>query len=278
MKNSTLIGIIIGLLAISIAFFLEGGNITSLFLLPPLIIVLGGTLAAGLASTSWKIFSRIFKLMYISFSPPKYEKKHIIFELLNMSVTARALGLLAVESQFSSQTHPYLKKMFQVCIDGGNENTLADMYEIETLNITERHSDNINLFAKLGAFSPTMGIIGTVMGLISTMAAAGGDPNQLIHSIGIAFLATLWGIVMANLVWIPISDKLQLIHNEEMHLLGVIFEGVKSVQLGEPPSVVYTRLAGSFPISEQNDFLSEAKLIVDKSRQSLAAIQTPVDM
>lgn len=277
MKNSTFIGIIIGLAAIVGAFILEDGSILSLFQLPALMIVIGGTLAAGLASTSWQIFSKIFKLMQLSFNPPKHEKKTVIFELLHMAVMSRYLGLLSLERYFTSRTHPYLKKMFQVCIDGGNEDTLADMYEVETANITERHSNNINLFNKLGGFSPTMGIIGTVMGLISTMAAAGGDPNKLIHSIGIAFLATLWGIVMANLIWIPVADKLQLIHNEEMHLLGVIFEGVRAVQIGDPPAVIYTRLASSFPIAEQTFFLKEAKTVVDKSKQIAFSAEETLD-
>lgn len=100
-----------------------------------------------------------------------------------------------------------------------------------------------------------MGIIGTVMGLISTLAAAGSDPTVLIHHIATAFIATMWGIFMANLVWLPISDKLRSLHSEEMQLLKVMkTAGVHSVQLGETPSVVRAKLMSALPLGEQMKF------------------------
>jgi chemotaxis protein MotA len=271
MRFSTLIGIILGTAFILGAFYIENGDFTKLVLPAPLMIVIGGTLMAGLASSSWKTFSKIFKLTYISFFPPKYDKKQITVQLVESAVVARKLGMLAVEEIIKNPVHPYIQKLFQVGIDGADAETLEEVYYSEIENIEQRHNENIAFFNKLGGLSPTMGIIGTVMGLISTMSEAGGDgdANKLIMSIGVAFLATLWGIALANIVWIPIADKLQTIHNEEIQILNVIFEGVRCVLNGEAPLVISTKLTSSYPISEQNKFSIEMRSVIDKQKRKL---------
>ena len=105
----------------------------------------------------------------------------------------------------------------------------------------------------MGGYSPTMGIIGTVMGLIVTLANAGGDPNDLIHHIASAFIATLGGIFMANLVWLPLADKLKTINSEENLIMEVTIEGVLSLQAGEIPAIVRAKLRSMLPTSEQGE-------------------------
>lgn len=254
MKASTLIGIIIGSIAIFGAFLWEGGNYDSLFLAPPMLIVFGGTLAAGLAGSSWAMFSKIPILLKTAFFPKKYEVTEIIHQIVMYSYIARKEGILSIENELDNAKHPYMKKLFRICIDGADPQTLEQIFDSEAGYITDRHNANIKFFIKLGGYSPTMGIIGTVMGLISTLASAGSDPNVLIQHIASAFIATMWGIFMANIVWLPIGDKLQALHNIEMTVLQVILDGVKSVQLGETPSVIQTRLVGVLPLSEQDKF------------------------
>jgi chemotaxis protein MotA len=117
----------------------------------------------------------------------------------------------------------------------------------------ERHSRSASILQKMGGYSPTMGIIGTVMGLISTLAAAGDDANTLIRHIAGAFIATLWGVFMANIVWLPLADKLKHINNEEFLYMDVITEGILSIQAGEIPSVIKARLNSMLPAGEQED-------------------------
>ena len=157
-----------------------------------------------------------------------------------------------------------MRKLFQVAIDGADPDTIQKVSESEIEYITERHLANINLFNKLGGFSPTMGIIGTVMGLISTLASAGSEPKVLIHHIASAFIATMWGIFMANIVWLPIADKLRNLHTEEIQMLQVMVDGVYSVQLGETPSVIRAKLVGAFPLSQQPRILEEHKKLQAK--------------
>ncbi len=251
MKLSTLIGIIIGLVSIFGAFLWEGGSIDTLFMLPAMLIVFGGTLAAGMAGTSINQVARMPQLIWISFFPKKYDKEKLVNQIVIFSGLARREGILAVEKKLDEVEHPFLKKLFQICIDGADPDTLQKIVESEMAYITERHNANINFFVKMGGYSPTMGIIGTVMGLIATLAAAGDDPNTLIHNIASAFIATMWGILMANIVWLPIGDKLRTLHSEEIQLMQVMLDGVYSVQLGESPSVIRAKLTSAFPLSEQ---------------------------
>jgi len=255
MKFSTLFGILIGLIAILGAYLVEGGNFSTLFLLPPMVIVIGGTLAAGTAGHSFEMMAKIPQLVKLTIFPPSYDTIKIMNQIIYFAGLARREGMLAVEAKLKNVEHPYMRKLFEICIDGADPHTLDQIVESETHHISERHFANINLFVKLGGYSPTMGIIGTVMGLISTLASAGEDPNVLIRHIASAFIATMWGILMANIFWLPVGDKLKLLHNQEMMLMQIITDGVKSVLLGETPSVIKARLAGALPLSEQKAFL-----------------------
>jgi len=251
MKSSTLVGILIGFLAIFGAFIWEGGTLDALFMLPAMVIVFGGTLAAGMAGSSFQTVAKLPVLFKIAFFPKKYSIEKIIDVIADISAIARKNGILAIETKLKTIEHPFLKKLFQICIDGADPETLQRIADTEMGYITDRHNVFIGLFVKLGGYSPTMGIIGTVMGLISTLASAGSDPNVLIHHIASAFIATMWGIFMANIVWLPVGDKLKKIHNDEMQLCQIMIEGVYSVQLGETPSVIKAKLASVFPLAEQ---------------------------
>ena len=115
----------------------------------------------------------------------------------------------------------------------------------------ERHKAGAEVFQKMGGYSPTMGIIGTVLGLIIVLSKAGGDPNELIHGIGTAFLATLWGVLLANIAWLPLSDKLKAKHVEEEHYMKIVVEWILAIQEGSHPSLVRDRLLAMLPGSEQ---------------------------
>jgi len=257
MKISTVIGIACGFLAIFGAFVWQGGTMGSLIMFPAMLIVFGGTLAAAMAGSSWEIISKIFVYLKIAFFPPRYNTEDIINQIVEFSGIARKEGILALEPKLKIVKHPFLEKLFQICIDGADPQTLQQIVETEIGYITDRHNANISLFTKMGGYSPTMGIIGTVMGLISTLAAAGSDPNVLIHNIASAFIATMWGIFMANIVWLPIGEKLRTLHNEETRLLQVMLDGVYSVQLGETPTVIKQKLATVFPLTKQKRILQK---------------------
>ncbi len=265
MKISTLIGIIFGLLAIFGAFLWEGGTIDTLFMLPAMLIVFGGTFAAGLAGSSFRQMAKMPQLIKIAIFPPKYDIEAITRQIVSFAFMARKEGILSLEKQLGKVKHPFLKKLLTISIDGADPETLVDIVEKEMEYISARHNANINLFVKMGGYSPTMGIIGTVMGLIATLAAAGSDPNVLIHHIASAFIATMWGILMANIVWLPIGDKLKTLHNNEMQILNVMLDGMYAVQLGEMPSVIKSRLSSAFPLSQQESLMKQSTSRIPRS-------------
>ncbi len=257
MRFSSGIALLVGFIAIFGAFVWESGSLESIFLGPALLIVVGGTLAAGLAGTSVEVMARLPKLIWIAIHPKTYNKIEIIDQMVDFSVFTRKEGLLALERRLDEVKHPYMRRLFLLLIDGTDPQTLQKMAETEVSFMTERHNVNILLFQKLGGYSPTMGIIGTVMGLIATLASAGSDPTVLIQHIATAFIATMWGIILANLLWLPIGDKLRVLHLEEIELMQLILEGTLAIQLGEIPSVVRSKLLATLPLSEQEKYLEE---------------------
>lgn len=268
MKISTFIGIAIGIASIFGAFIWEGGTVNALIMLPAMLIVFGGTFAAAMAGSSGSQMAKLPRLIILSIFPPKYDKEALINQIIIFSLIARREGILALEKYLDKVKHPFLKKLFEICIDGTDPDTLKSIVESEMEYISERHDANINLFVKMGGYSPTMGIIGTVMGLISTLASAGEDPTVLIHHIASAFIATMWGILMANIVWLPIGDKLRAMHREEMEVMQVMLDGAYAVQSGDNPSVVRAKLASSFPLSVQEKIVERSKEQMRKYKEA----------
>ena len=244
-------GLMLGVIAIFGSFMLEGGSMGALILLPAMTIVFLGTFAAAIIGTSLKNFLQIGSLIRLALLPPSYEVKETIDSIVRFSTVARKEGLLALEKELGKVTNAFMKKILRFAIDGTEPEVLRALAETEVNYVGERHSRSAAIFQKMGGYSPTMGIIGTVMGLIATLASAGEDANILIRHIASAFIATLWGVFMANIVWLPIADKLKHIHEEEYLFMDMIVEGVLSIQAGEVPSVIKAKLNSMLPAGQQ---------------------------
>jgi len=251
-KSGSLYGLLLGFGAIFGAYLLEGGSFKALFLFPAMIIVFGGTFSATIIGVGFDKFKKIFSLMRLAYYPPKYEIKKLIDGFVKVSIKSRQEGVLAIEGQLNKLLYHFPKKMMHFVMDGTDTDLLETIALGEMKAMQGRHNTNISIFSKMGGYAPTMGIIGTVMGLIMTLANAGKDPNTLIHSIASAFIATLWGILSANLLWLPIADKLRQCHLNEKYMMEVSLEGVMAVQSGEIPSIVKSRLMSLLPQKEQD--------------------------
>jgi len=230
---------------------LEGGEVGALILIPAMVIVFGGTFAAATIGTSLKQVLSIGRLFMLALFPPSFAVKDTIDTIVKYSTIARKEGLLALEKELDNTPNTFMQKILRFAIDGTDPDVLRSLAETEVEYSAERHSHNAAIFLKMGGYSPTMGIIGTVMGLIATLAAAGDDPNKLIHHIASAFIATLWGVFMANIVWMPLADKLKHIQSEENLFMEMIVEGILSIQAGEIPSVIKARLNSMLPTNQQ---------------------------
>ncbi|MDR3627332.1 MAG: MotA/TolQ/ExbB proton channel family protein [Ignavibacteriaceae bacterium] len=250
-KSSTLGGLLLGVLSIFGAFFWEGGAFEALFLIPPILIVFGGTFAAIIIGFGFDKFKNILRLMYLAYFPNKYNINGLINNLVDLSIMSRKEGLLSVEKKLDRLEYVFPRKLVKYVIDGTDAESLQNLAALEIRAMQERHYSNIFIFTKMGGYAPTMGIIGTVMGLIMSLAHAGGDPNSLIKNIASAFIATLWGVFSANIIWLPIGDKLKKCHLEEKHMMEISLEGILALQSGEIPSVVKARLLSLLPQKEQ---------------------------
>ena len=241
MDFATIIGLTVALATIGGAFIAEGGHIEAVFLVAPILIVLGGTLGATTVTTSIGTVRRIPTYLRLAFLGRSRDLMATINAIVKLSERARREGILGLEVQLKSLPDPFFRKAVQLVIDGTEATVLREILETEIAYAEERHKRGIVFFQKAGGFSPTMGILGTVLALIHTLSNT-SDASQMAGAIASAFIATLWGVGLANLFFLPLSDKLRLRHDEEVAFLELIMEGVIALQAGENPRSIRTRL------------------------------------
>jgi len=241
MDIATIGGLVIGIGAVVISFIMEGGHLSAILQAPAMTIVIGGTIGATVITTSIKTVFQVPKFLKLAFLGKRPNPLKTIDMIVKMSEKARREGILGLENDMKYIVDPFFKKSIQLVIDGTETTVLKTILETEIAYVEERHKKGIILFQKLGGFSPTLGIIGTVLGLIHTLSSV-ENPERMATAIAGAFIATLWGVALANLVYLPIGDKLRLRHEEELSNLDLIMEGVISIQSGDNPRVVRTKL------------------------------------
>jgi chemotaxis protein MotA len=244
---ATVGGLVLGVVAIFGGFTLEGGDFGALLMLPAMVTVFVGTIAATIIGTSMANIKVLGHLFGLVIAPPSYDAKSAIDEITRFSSISRRSGLLTLDSELHNVRDDFMRRILRNAIDGAEPDVLQEVANSELESMADRHAYGASLFQKMGGYSPTMGIIGTVMGLINTLAAAGDSPDTLIRHIASAFIATLWGVFMANIVWLPIAEKLRHIHGEENLYKEIIVEGVLAIQAGEIPSVAKAKLMSKLP-------------------------------
>lgn len=241
MDFATVIGLILSLGAIAGAFTLEGGKIESIFSLAPMLIVIGGTIGATIVTTSVGTVVRVPNYLWLAFTQRQHSVSMIIDRLVRLAEKARRDGILGLESDLKEITYPFFSKAVQLLIDGTEVTMLREILETEIAYVEERHKRGITFFQKAGGFAPTLGILGTVLGLVQALGNT-SDASKMAAAIAAAFIATLWGVGLANLFFLPISDKLRMKNDEEVAYLELITEGVVAIQSGDNPHNIRTRL------------------------------------
>ena len=239
----TLLGLILGFGAIIGGNFLEGGHIDSLIQMTAFLIVAGGTVGAVLIQTPVPTFMRSLKMFVWVFVPPKVEKKAAVEKIIGWSNIARKEGLLGLESLVESETDPFARKGLQLLVDGSEPDAIRSILEVE-LDVKE-HIDTqaAKVYDGYGGYSPTIGIIGAVMGLIHVMSNL-ADPSKLGSGIAVAFVATIYGIGLANLVFLPVGNKLKAVVYTQTQFREMVIEGIISIAEGENPRNIETKLDG----------------------------------
>ncbi|BCY17907.1 MAG: motility protein A [Chloroflexi bacterium] len=251
MDLATIIGLGASLVVVIVVMILDGGTPMELLAHPSAILL---TLVGSMVCTiSTMPFEGVVKIpIYISkaFISKKVNLPEIINTLASMADKARREGLLALEEESKKIPDPFLRQGIMLVVDGTDPSQVRAILELEIKNMEERHEIGINFFNTAGGFSPTFGIIGTVMGLISVLKQL-DDPGKLAKSIAAAFLATLWGLLSANLIWLPIGGKLALRSKEEVNYRHMLLEGILSLQAGENPRIIKEKLSTFLPPAER---------------------------
>lgn len=239
----TLLGLILGFGAIIGGNILEGGHTSSLMQLTAFIIVAGGTIGAVLVQTPVPIFMRSLKMLLWTLLPPKVEQRAAIEKIIGWSNIARKEGLLGLEALVEAESDPFAKKGLQLLVDGSEPEAIRGILEVE-LGVKE-HFDTqaAKVYDGYGGYSPTIGIIGAVMGLIHVMNNL-ADPSKLGSGIAVAFVATIYGVALANLIFLPVGNKLKAIVYSQTQFREMVIEGVISIAEGENPRNIETKLEG----------------------------------
>ncbi len=238
---ATIGGIVVAVGSLVLGFILDGGTVGSLIQINAAILILGGTIGATLTTVSMKEFTNIVKYLRIAFMGKTPSALGVIEQLVDLATIARREGILALEEQLESFSDPFLKSGIQLVVDGVDPELVKNMLETELAFLDERHQGAAAMFDSAGGFAPTMGIIGTVMGLVRVLGNL-KDVSTLGPEIASAFIATLYGVSSANVFWIPIATKLKKKHSEESLLREVMIEGVLSIQAGENPKILGQKL------------------------------------
>jgi len=246
MKVSSLIGLVVGLAALYLGATLEGSNPLAVLNLPAMLIVLGGTLGATIMGTSFDAVKAIPMQYKRIFAPDSPDLNAKVAELVGYAEAARRDGLLALDEVTNSIEDPFTKKGLQLVVDGTDPDLVADILESENDAMRKRHAAAVQPFEKAGGYAPTMGIIGTVFGLIHVLGNL-DQPATLGPMIAAAFIATLLGVASANVIFLPAGARLKQLSQEELHARSLIVEGILSIQAGDNPRVVQEKLITFVP-------------------------------
>lgn len=239
----SILGVILAFLAVLGGNFLEGGEIGSLFNGPAALIVLGGTLGAAILHTSLTNLKRAFFISPWVFRPPLQNPEEAVSRIISWSMTARKEGLLGLEALADSEEEYFTRKGLQLLVDGTEPDIIRRIMEVDLYVKEDRDLQGARFFECMGGYAPTIGIIGAVMGLIHVMRNL-ADPAQLGVGIATAFVATIYGVGLANLFLLPLSNKLKSVVQEQFRFREMLIEGIIAIAEGENPRSIEMKLQG----------------------------------
>jgi chemotaxis protein MotA len=269
---ATVLGLVLALFAIAVSAFIGGVDVSILFKrYEAFILVFGGTVAATMISFPMKTFLRGIRTGFaMSFTEPQYHEHEIIANLVTFAEKARREGLLALENEAAELDDEFMRKGIQLVIDGRDADIIRKILETEVLFVQERNAKAEAVLMTMGGFSPTLGIIGTVLGLIAMLKGLGDTSGgNVAGTIGIAtaqaFVATFFGISLANLLWLPLGSKVKERNGQLLLLREIMIEGILSIQAGDNPRLLEEKLHAFLDPSERETEVEEGGTVGEPS-------------
>jgi chemotaxis protein MotA len=252
MDTASVVGLTLAVCAILGGQAMEGGSIGSIMQPTAALIVLGGTFGACLLQFPLTVAIISFKSIVKAFLEPKGNNKAVIQEIIRLANKARKEGVISLEADAQKITDPFLKKALTMAMDGVEPKVLRETMELEISNLEDEGDQPIKFWQAAGGYSPTVGILGAVLGLIHVMENL-SDPSKLGGGIAVAFVATVYGVGLANLVYLPISGKLKLKSRSQLIAKEIMLVGVISILEGENPRLIEDKLRSYLSRNEQEE-------------------------
>lgn len=242
MDKLSIAGLFVAIIAIYLGFYLDGGSFSALFELPAFIIVFGGTLGAVMLQSSSAQFFHAISLLKWIFYPPKYDIDKGIESIVSWSEKARESGYLSLENIAAEEQDFYTNKALNLLVDGAEVDNLRVALELDLDLYREHNLRSAHVFESMGGYSPTIGILGAVLGLIHAMSNL-TDPSLLGQGIATAFIATIYGVGFANLIYLPVANKIKAIIHQQTMYREMIAEGLIAIALAENPHAIENKLS-----------------------------------
>jgi chemotaxis protein MotA len=243
MDKLSLAGIVLAAVAIIGGQLLEGGSLGSLLQFAAFLIVIGGTLAAVMVQSPFPVFLDGLKLAKWVLLPPRFDAEAAIEEIAGWATDARRDGMLSLENKVPTVADDFTRNGLQMLVDGFEPERIREALEVETVAWEERQRAGAKVWEAAGGYAPTIGILGAVLGLIHVMENL-SDPAKLGGGIAVAFVATVYGVGSANLLFLPIANKLKSLIGGEVRRREIIADGLLGIANGENPKVIAGRLSG----------------------------------
>jgi chemotaxis protein MotA len=260
MDLATVIGFVLAWGAFFGSIVMEGGDLKSMINPSAALLVFGGTIGASMMSFPMSAMTGVPGVIRHAFMSKHQNVPDVIKMLVAFAERARREGLLSLEDQSKDITDEFLKKGIQLAIDGTDPELVREIMQTDIAFLGTRHHHGANLFATMGGFAPTLGVIGTVAGLVHMLANL-SDPGSMGPSIAAAFIATLYGVSSANLIFLPLANKLKHVSSEEVLIREIMTEGILSIQAGDNPRIVEEKLK-AFLSPKERKSIEEAAVAV----------------
>jgi chemotaxis protein MotA len=244
MDLGSTVGIILGWLLIIISIIMGGG--AGFLNIPAMMITIGGAFAATVTQFPLPKIMKTMAVVRKAFTGTSEDTSALVQQIAELAVRARRDGILALEEDIEKMDDPFMKKGFQMAVDGNSTEIIRKVLEEDVSSMAERHMVGQGIFKALGMYAPAFGMIGTLIGLVQMLRAL-EDPNAIGAGMATALITTLYGSMVANLIALPIAGKLEQRSSEEISIKSLVMEGIIAIQEGNSPRVVREKLHSYLP-------------------------------
>jgi len=245
---TTILGLAVALGGIFVGYYLEGGDFGALIAVSPILIIFGGTFGVVIITQPSSTLKQMPGIMRSIFTQKSYDYLQLVNELCEWTDISRKQGIVALDDKRKDVKDPFLQRALKFIVDNNEPEHVKEFMENDISMMEQRHANNSKIFSAAGGFAPTMGIVGTVLGLVVILGKLGGaDIGELGHGIATAFLATFMGVASANLLFLPFETKLKMKTQQEVLYREITMQGILAIQGQESPLILRDRLLSLLP-------------------------------